>query len=165
MSLALAAACSCEEAPADPQPQIPEGLILEFDGLRIWEHEVEPLLQYQRSLDSRTGPITLRANVLDTFLIPLKLAQREFPEQRAAKRALAEGLSRAVGNEGYPGLLQKGRRVAGEEPDKPVPAQRATPAARDLGLRRGQHRAGESRHRDLSGLLLDLDLVHHQGAD
>lgn len=117
VAVAAGALPSCSREENEPAPTAPEGLVLEFDGLRIWEHEVEPLRQYIAGIDRRAGRITVLTMLLDDYLIPLKAAQRAFAEQRAAKRELAEGLARAVGNEGYMGLLQKGRAVAGEEPD------------------------------------------------
>jgi len=103
---------------------------LEFDGLQIHEQEIAPLRDYVRSIDGRSGQLTMIGGILDSFLIPLKLAQRAWPEERAAQRELALGLVSAVGNEGYPGLVQKGRAVAGEPEaelktrnDLPLPLQ------------------------------------------
>lgn len=108
----VAAAACADESRTPPEP--PTGLAVEFDGLRIWDHEVEPFRRYVEAIDNRAGHLTLLGGILDGFLIPLKMAQRAWHEERETQRERAEGFARAVGNEGYPGLVQKGRSLAGE---------------------------------------------------
>jgi hypothetical protein len=115
MALALALAGCAPE----PDQQAPPGLVLECDGLRIWEHEIEPLLAYVHSVDRRTGRLSAVTGILDGHLIPLKLAERAFPEQRNQQRELAAGLRAVIGNGGYPELVARGRAM-GRDPCREV---------------------------------------------
>jgi hypothetical protein len=136
MLLAVAAACADDYG--DPAAW-PAGLVLQVDGLQVWEHEVAPLVSYLASVDRRAGRRTRLAAILSAHLLPLKLAQRAFAAERAALRPRCEALRRAVDNGGFPELVAKGRVVPGASHlrlgrhELPLPLQSYAFAAENLG--------------------------------
>jgi len=112
-TLATALFVACDDS-APRVPQRPAGLILEIDGLEVWQRDLEPLLRYVDSVDRRIGEKARVRAILGNHLIPLRLAQRAFAEQRSELRRRCAALHSAVGNEAYPGLVAKGKAVVGD---------------------------------------------------
>ena len=111
---------ACAEEPEQANVPPPD-LILELDGMRFWRHEIEPLLDQLLAVNPRRGRVSAAVGILDTHLIPLKLAERAFAERRREMRERAEALARVVGNGGYPKLVAVGRQVAGDPPEELSP--------------------------------------------
>lgn len=108
--LLVLAACG-ESSPPDARS---DGVILEVDGLRFTRAEVARFDAYVDSIDRRVGRNTRTMGILERHLIPLKLAERAFPEERRTQRERCEALARVVGNGGYPELALKGAAVGKE---------------------------------------------------
>lgn len=88
---------ACGKAP--PAVAHPANLLLTIDGLDITLDEVAPHVKF---LDSVAGPewatkVKFR-RVLEEFTIPLRLAQRAFPEQRAKMHERAANLRSVADN-------------------------------------------------------------------
>ncbi|HEU4420824.1 MAG TPA: hypothetical protein VFT55_17935, partial [Planctomycetota bacterium] len=85
-ALALLLAACGGEAPA------PESRLLVVDGIEIALTEVEPYIKFLADFMPNAGRKTRVQLVLDQYLLPLRLAQRAFPSQRAEQLARAEAL-------------------------------------------------------------------------
>jgi hypothetical protein len=103
---ALVAACSAD-SPAQPAPPAP-GVVLSIDGVQVTAAEVDALTARFDAFDSRVGRATRIRYALDSWLLPLKLAERAFAAERAVQLERAEALARAVDNGGYPALRAQG---------------------------------------------------------
>lgn len=108
--------CAC--GPED-QPSPPPGVVLEVDGLEITAEELAQFDDYFESLDPTMGRNYRTREFLDQFVLPLRLAQRAFPEDRAEKRQRATVLAEAIGNGGYSALVERGEVYGGYKPDHP----------------------------------------------
>lgn len=113
------ASSGCTEEPSEADAPRAD-LILEVDGLRFWKHELASLLRYVQATNPRQGEASSVAGILEHHLIPLKLAQRSWPEKRAEVQERADALRRVVGNGGFPALVATGRQVAGDPPAEPT---------------------------------------------
>ncbi len=116
--ICLAALTQAGCAP-DGEPAHPAGLALEIDGLQITIDELNSYDQYFRELDPTMGRNYRTSELLDQFLLPMRLAQRAFPEERAKARVEAAALAEVVGNGGYQELVRLGAVLGGFKPDKP----------------------------------------------
>ncbi len=108
----LAAGCGDSDTPAGDAPP---GVVLELDGIQVTEAEISEYVDYILSVDKRTGKREMVRAILDQHILPVRLAQRAFAEQRQALRAQCEALAHAVGNGGYPALLRKGGPLVGNQ--------------------------------------------------
>ena len=106
--------CAPEEGPTRPA-----GLALEIDGLQVTIDELHSYDDYFRELDPSMGRNYRTSELLDQFLLPLRLAQRAFPEQRAEARAEAAALAEVVGDGGYQELVRQGDVLGGFKPERP----------------------------------------------
>ena len=91
-ALALLLAACGGNAPA------PESRLLVVDGIEIGIAEVEPYIEFLASFMPNAGRKTRVQMVLDQYLLPLRLAQRAFPKQRAEQREHAEALRSVATN-------------------------------------------------------------------
>ncbi len=105
------AACD-DTKPAPPRV----GVVLEIDGIEIRETELDELLAYVQASGDRLGKSFAARVVLDSHVLPLRVAQRALAPQRAELRAKAEGLRRSVMDSGGadPQLRAKGAIMGGE---------------------------------------------------
>jgi len=87
----LLAACG-GDAPAA------ETRLLVVDGIEVGITEVEPYLEFLGSFMPNAGRKTRVQLVLDQYLLPLRLAQRAFPKERAEQREHAEALCSVATN-------------------------------------------------------------------
>lgn len=112
-ALLLLALSACEQPAAPVRP----GVVLDIDGLEIHESDLAPMLAYLATTGERLGRNYQVQGVLDQYLIPLKLAQRAFAEQRKPLRERAEALRRAVKDAGDadPQLREKSAAIRGAE--------------------------------------------------
>ncbi|MCK5944454.1 MAG: hypothetical protein KAI24_20870 [Planctomycetes bacterium] len=88
----LAAGCGPDEDPA------PEPRLLEIDGITITFEELQPYYDWLTSYRPELGVRTKYVWAMREHVLPLKLAQREFAEQRREQLALAEGLCSVATN-------------------------------------------------------------------
>ncbi|GAB4138329.1 MAG: hypothetical protein Fur0037_03980 [Planctomycetota bacterium] len=104
--LALLAACGPPPEPAPTRPgaipperrPAPETVILTLDGFDVRFGDVLPFVElYDRAYPSWTLASKVR-RVLETHVIPLRLAEREFPAERAAVLEKARALRSVAGN-------------------------------------------------------------------
>lgn len=82
----LADACS-----GKPTPK-PEARLLVIDGIEITFEELKPYVDWFRAYRPELGIKTTHIWALRDHILPLKVAQRAFPAERAKQLALAEGL-------------------------------------------------------------------------
>jgi len=97
--LLLAAAAplaSCGETPA--APQVDPDVILIVDGLQIRRQEVERYAKIHQSTAPELGHKTIERHLLENYVLPLRVAQREFAERRAELRQQAQTLSEVATN-------------------------------------------------------------------
>jgi hypothetical protein len=87
----LLAACGGNAPPA-------ESRLLVVDGIEIALSEVDPYIEFLASFMPNAGRKTRVQLVLDEYLLPLRLAQRAFPKQRAEQREHAEALCSVASN-------------------------------------------------------------------
>jgi hypothetical protein len=103
-SLLLAAATTgailwgCEDQDPGPPPAPAAGVILEVDGLRVMRQEVEDWYAYVESYQPTAGRMQAIAYFIETHLLPLRAAERDFPEARARALDKAHGLQSVAGN-------------------------------------------------------------------
>ncbi len=120
LPLYLIALIHCACAPDDqPSPPPGAGVVLEVDGLQITAEELRQFDDYFENLDPTMGRNYRTRELLDQFVLPLRLARRAFAEDRAEKRQRATVLAEAVGNSGYAGLVERGEVYGGVKPDHP----------------------------------------------
>ncbi len=101
----------------DPKPVAARvGVVLEIDGIEIRETELGELLGYVQASGDRLGKSFAARVVLDSHVLPLRVAQRALAAQRAELRAKAEALRRSVMDSGGadPQLRAKGAILGGE---------------------------------------------------
>ena len=84
---ALLATAGCSEA-----PQVATDRLLVVDGIEFTLADIEPYAAFLRSFVPETGTKTIVRIVLEEYLLPLRLAQRAFPDQRRDALARAQGL-------------------------------------------------------------------------
>ncbi len=84
-------ACGADAAPADDR-------LLVVDGITITLAEVQPYLTFLDSFLPEGGRKAKLLRVLDEHVLPLRLAQRAFPEQRRAALQRAADLCAVAGN-------------------------------------------------------------------
>lgn len=92
----LLAGCDSHE-PITLEPPAP-GVILEVDGLRVSREEIQWWLSYVHGYQPTAGRKSITAYLLETHLLPLKAAQRDFGATRAAALEMAENLRAVAGN-------------------------------------------------------------------
>jgi hypothetical protein len=118
-TLFICAALILSGCTPDEEPVHPAGLALEIDGLQITVDELKRYDDYFRALDPTMGRMYRTSELLDQFVLPMRLAQRAFPEERAKARVEAAALAKLVGNGGYQELVRLGEVLGGYKPDKP----------------------------------------------
>ncbi|MDP6929003.1 MAG: hypothetical protein QF412_04805 [Planctomycetota bacterium] len=119
--LPLLTLIGCSRCQPPDQVDPPPDLLLELDGMSFTRSEVEEYGRYIREeVDHRIGQLALTETVLDKVLIPMKLARRAFPEQRAQKEKHARALSTYVGNQGVAELAARGHTLGGYRPESPL---------------------------------------------
>lgn len=91
-ALALLLAACGDKTPA------PESRLLVVDGIEIGLTEVEPYIGFLTGFMPNAGRKTCVQLVLDQYLLPLRLAQRAFPTQRAEQRERAQALRSVATN-------------------------------------------------------------------
>lgn len=89
---------SCSRTPPAPAPAVDPDLLLVIDGLEIRLSEVEPYRQFVEQAYPDAGRKTVVQLVLEKHLLPLRMAERAFPAERAAERQRAMDLRSVVGN-------------------------------------------------------------------
>lgn len=90
----LAVTCSGKKKPspkADPR-------LLVIDGIEITFEELKPFVDWLTAYRPELGIKTTHIWAMRDHLLPLKIAQREFPEQRKKQLELAEGLCSVTTN-------------------------------------------------------------------
>ncbi len=97
--LVLLALASCGGSqPQAPKQPAPTDVLLRLDGLEITFGEVEPYVKFLDEAMPEGGRLTKVQKVLQDFAVPLALARRAFPEQRAAMRERAAMLRSVATN-------------------------------------------------------------------
>lgn len=86
--------CGGEEPAPPPDKDL---VVLRAPGLEIKRSEIAALEGYVKKLDPTIGEMTRKRAILDNYLLPLKLARRDFPKERAQQRQRAEALARVLG--------------------------------------------------------------------
>ena len=98
LSTALFAAtlllAGCEQPP-DPRK---DPRLIEVDGLTVTFEELQPYVDWIASFRPAVGERTKFVWALREHVLPLKLAQREFAEERAKQKELADGLRSVATN-------------------------------------------------------------------
>ncbi len=93
---ASAPLASCSEKPA--APQVDPDVILIVDGLQIRRAEVERYADIHRTTAPELGRKTIERHLLENYVLPLRVAQREFGERRAELRQQAQTLAEVATN-------------------------------------------------------------------
>lgn len=97
LPLLLLAACA-DPPPETPPPPAATDVLLRLDGLEITFGEVEPWVKWLDEAMPEGGHRTKVQKVLQDYLVPLKLAQRSFAEQRRPLREQAHQLRSVATN-------------------------------------------------------------------
>ena len=97
LALALLASCGEHLAPT-PQPPRAEDILLSIDGIDITFGELRPYIDFLASIHPDTGRKTMVQVVLEQHVLPLRLAERAFPEERQRQRQIATDLRSVVTN-------------------------------------------------------------------
>lgn len=92
MTTLLLVAAGCTDHPAA------ETRLLVLDGIEVRLAELEPYVEFLLDSVPEGGRKTAVQRVLEEHLLPLRLAERAFPQERAAARAQAETLKQVAGN-------------------------------------------------------------------
>jgi len=96
LALALAA---CGNPPAVvTTPSTPTDVLLRIDGIDITFGEVEPYVKFLDEAMPEGGRLTKIRKVLQEFTVPLRLAQRQFPELRRKMQERAQQLHSVATN-------------------------------------------------------------------
>ncbi|MCB9879865.1 MAG: hypothetical protein H6835_19920 [Planctomycetes bacterium] len=82
---------------ARPAPAA-ETRILELDGIALTFDQVKPYVEFLRSFRPDAGEKTMTMYAINEHLLPLRLAQRAFPEQRKQLLEQAQGLCSVADN-------------------------------------------------------------------
>ena len=97
------------EPPVERDP-----VILRVADLEVRQSEIATYEGYVKKLDPTIGEMTRKRAILDVYLLPLKLAQRDFPKERAKQRKSAEALAKVLGGSaGYDELVSQSKRFPG----------------------------------------------------
>lgn len=111
--IALAALAATAAACAEPAPPA-EPRILVIDGIEIRFADVEPYAAFVDTFRPETGTKTKILHVIFDYLLPLRVAQRAFPKERAEQRARAVALTSVATNvaelEQHSALIEHKRR-------------------------------------------------------
>lgn len=100
------------EGPAPPTDKDP--VILRASNLEIRRSEIAGFEAYLQRLDPTMGEMTRKRAILDNYLLPLKLARRDFPEGRSQQRRRAEALVKVLGTAaGYDDLATQSKLFPG----------------------------------------------------
>ncbi len=103
---------TCDQR-TEPQPQ-KDPVVLRVGGLEVRQSEIAAFEAYVEKLDPTMGKMARKRAILDLSVLPLKLAQRDFPKQRAEQRSRAEALAQALGNSaGYDDLVSQSKHLPG----------------------------------------------------
>jgi hypothetical protein len=101
----------------DSDPELPaekDPLILRVADLEVRHSEILAFEDYLAQLDPTTGEMKRCRDLLSIYLLPLKLAQRDFRNKRADQRKRAEVLSGVLGNSAsHDELIEQTRRYPG----------------------------------------------------
>lgn len=89
----LANACSSKQVSPKDDPRL-----LVIDGIEITIAELKPYVEWLASYRPGLGVKTTNVWALREHVLPLKFAQREFPEQRQKQLDLAQGLCSVASN-------------------------------------------------------------------
>lgn len=92
MTTVLLAGSGCTDKP------VAETRLLVLDGIEIRLDELTPYLDFLLDSVPEGGRKTAVQRVLQEHLLPLRLAERAFPQERAAVRSLAETMKQVAGN-------------------------------------------------------------------
>lgn len=90
----MLAACDRGDAPSPAE----DPRLIEIDGITITFEDLQPYYDWLTEYRPGLGVRTKYAWALREHVLPLKLAQREFPEARAKQQVLAEGLCSVATN-------------------------------------------------------------------
>ena len=93
---ALVALKSCSKPPTPDPKDDPRLLVV--DGLTITFEELQPYVDWIRSFRPEGGTKTIHKKVLADHVLPLRLAQRAFADEREEQRKLAQGLADVAEN-------------------------------------------------------------------
>ncbi len=93
-AVTLAATCGGEPATPAPAPDV----ALVVDGLEIRTTEFEPYVAFVQSYAPEWGRKTIARHLIGDYVLPLRLAQRAFAEQRRPLREQAEALRQVATN-------------------------------------------------------------------
>ena len=98
-----------------PEPPAEEdAVILRVAGLEVRHSEILACEDYVEKLDPTIGEMARKRAILDLYLLPVKLAQRDFPKERAEQRRSAETLAKFLGDSaGYDDLATQSKRFPG----------------------------------------------------
>lgn len=80
------------------RPAVDPDLLLTIDGIDIKLQELAPYLEFVAQSHPDTGRKTAIQMVLEKYLVPLRLAQRAFPAERAQQHQRAADMRSVVGN-------------------------------------------------------------------
>lgn len=94
----VAAALITLKACSKPAPPPPEPRLLVVDGLTITFEDLQPFVDYIRSFRPEAGTKSITMKALDEHVLPLRLAQRAFAEEREAQHNNAQALSDVADN-------------------------------------------------------------------
>lgn len=90
--------CGCEREPDPSGPPAPGVLLVVDRDLVVRESDVEPFAEYFEELDPSMGVKYRTRELLQQHLVPLMLARRAFPEQRAAQLEQARAVRATADN-------------------------------------------------------------------
>lgn len=106
--------CGSDEPTPPSDTNHTDPVVLRAAGLEIRRSEIAALEDYVQELDPTVGEMTRKRAILDNHLLPLKLAQRDFPRERGRQRQRAEALFKVLGNAaGYDDLATQSQRFPG----------------------------------------------------
>lgn len=109
--------CNDTDAPGPEKDPV----VLHVADVEVRQSEIAAFDDYLARLDPTLGEMTRKRAILDSYLLPLKLAQRDLPEQRAEQRRRAEALARVLGDSAsYDDLATQSRRIPGARLERGV---------------------------------------------
>ncbi len=104
--------CNGDYLPEPPVQKDP--VILRVADLEVRQTEIQAFADYLQELDPIMGKMKRCRDLLAGYLLPLKLARRDFPNERAGQRKRAEVLARVLGNTAsYDDLVAQSQRYPG----------------------------------------------------
>lgn len=111
--LAVVLLKACGDEPKQPPPER-DPRILVVDGVEIRRSELAEYEPYLRQLDPTMGEMTRLRELIQQFLLPLKMARRDFQEQRRVQRQRAEAVIKSLSpTPGADELMEQTKRVPG----------------------------------------------------